>query len=94
MKLNLSILSAIFMIRHANSVSFHAFEKTPQQWELIRQENISNLRRYKQEKICENSEKTQQTEQTEKPKKYTFWTPFILIWRIIFIWNSLIWLFL
>ena len=89
MKLNLSILSAIFMIRHANSVSFHAFEKTPQQWELIRQENMSHQRRYKQQNFCEYNQ-----ENTEKPKKYTFWTPFILIWRIIFIWNSLVWLFL
>lgn len=83
------------MIRHANSVSFHAFEKTPEQWELIRQENISNLRRYKQEKFCEyNQENTENTEKTEKPKKYTLWTPFILGWRIICIWNCLIWLFL
>ena len=92
MKLNLSILFAIFMIRHANSVSFHAFEKTPEQWELIRQENISHQRRYKQQNFCEYNQENQET--TEKPKKYTFWTPFILIWRIIFIWNSLIWLFL
>ena len=53
MKLNLSILFAIFIIRHANSVSFHAFEKTPEQWELIRQENISHQRRHKQQNFCE-----------------------------------------
>ena len=67
MKLNLPILFAIFIIRHANSLSFHAFEKTPQQWELIRQENITHQRRYKQQNLCEYNQ-----ENTEKPKKYTF----------------------
>ena len=83
MKLNLPILFAIFMIRHANSVSFHAFEKTPQQWELIRQENITHQRRYKQQNLCEYNQENQ--EKTEKPEKYNLWLPFILVWRIILI---------
>jgi uncharacterized protein YijF (DUF1287 family) len=83
MKLNLPILFAIFMIRHANSVSFHAFEKTPQQWQLISQENISHQRRYKQQNLCEYNQENQ--EKTEKPEKYNLWLPFILVWRIILI---------
>ena len=72
MKLNLPILFAIFIIRHANSLSFHAFEKTPQQWELIRQENITHQRRYKQQNLCEYNLCEYNQENTEKPKKYTF----------------------
>ncbi len=65
MKLNLPILFAIFIIRHANSLSFHAFEKTPQQWELIRQENITHQRRYKQQNLCEYNQENHK--KTEKP---------------------------
>ena len=83
MKLNLPILFAIFIIRHANSLSFHAFEKTPQQWQLIRQENITHQRRYKQQNLCEYNQENQ--EKTEKPEKYNLWLPFILVWRIILI---------
>ena len=80
MKVNLPILFAIFMIRHANSVSFHTFEKSPEEWKQIQQENISNQRLHKQQNFCEYNQENQ-----EKTEKYNLWLPFILVWRIIFI---------
>lgn len=79
LKLSITILFMIF-VNCARGVSYHAFEKTPQQWQEIEREQIKiNNSGSKQKSKQEPKQEPKREKEEEKPKKLLWWRLLLVI---------------
>ena len=85
MKICFFIISSLIVVQQVSSVSYHSFEKTPEQWKKMEQQQKKIVRENTQgykHKPCEQKqekEKKEKNEKKEKKEKALWWRLLLII---------------